>query len=906
MAIRVADDFNRANSATLGTSSSGHTWTNGASTTIGVIDNQAYMSGAVTGDGVWYLSTGTDFSDVRVEATIATLQDDPTDTDGWGLRFRRADENNWWEFGTNTLDTTYVLRKMVAGDLFIVDEPGVERAPDDIIRVDCFDSVINCYVNQTLVASIVDTDLQANTHAGIRVSVGASETRLDNFSALQLTSSISLDNFPEYQVWVDWDNDGGLTLADFESEDSIEGFTGFGSIAPVLEVSREQVKSGNQSMKVTWANWNLLQFDTAGHGFDQGKFGGDEFVNPPISFKFNQAGQGFDDGAFAVTRVEANPTVVTPGFKDVVPNLIVGRVYDVKCWIWIPTGSTAMTFGIEGIGTVTSTLNDVWEELSFTYTATATSHNVIFSPTTSNPDEGDIAFVDQIVNLGAFEDITCYVVGDSINFKFGRDQARSLASIAPGEVELELDNSTQIFSPDNPGSVLAGYLAPGKPMLIRVNYNNQTTNLFHGFIDNYTLHPDPEDQSVTMTCMDVLQWVANTDVTTALYPTIQTGEAINVILDTIGWPAEKRDIDQGATTVRWWWLEAANGIDAIQDLVSSEGIPASCYVDPFGNLVFRSRHHRQLRNQSRAIQAYIRSCNEFDEPAFSGPITYDIGWKDIINRVEVEIEERIPEPFGEVYTSNDPIEIPAGETYTHRFKTSNPFYGAVTPSVADETIELGGGSGQPSSVNLSVDAGQSGAITITAGASVVRIKKITLNAFQVTAPKTRKSFNEDTTSIETYGPQSTTSEFPWANLNDMDSIAQVILGQRSDRLPVVYIKLNNGHPIRISNMLKRQLSDRVHLVEYLQTFMNDDYFIEVIEHNIEAGGRKHTVTLGCEKAREQSVIEQDENPLPVFTFDVAGQGFDDGYFVEGGEGFTLTDNLFILDESLLDQDGLGF
>jgi hypothetical protein len=148
--------------------------------------------------------------------------------------------------------------------------------------------------------------------------------------------------------------------------------------------------------------------------------------------------------------------------------------------------------------------------------------------------------------------------------------------------------------------------------------------------------------------------------------------------------------------------------------------------------------------------------------------------------------------------------------------------------------------------------------------------------------------------------------FGQVNYNDMDMISQVLLGQRAERLPVVNIDLNNGHPIRISHMLNRHLSDRIHLVEMEQTFMNDDYFIEVLEHKISNNGNSHVLTIGCEKARDQLAVSDEEDGPPIFTFDVDGQGFDDGYFSPQGSGFTLANTLFILDESPLGEDGLGF
>ncbi len=886
--------------------------------TIGVVNGVAMYTGDGINDGIAYLDVGgLDYSNTRLQLHILAVEESTSDPSGIALRFRRSDESNYWEFGMSQTSTEYVLTKRVAGIDFTVSEPNLTRGAGDIIRVECYEQRINCFVNETMVISVEDTDLQSNQQVGMRFSAGCIDSAADNIYAVVLEDDIRqyLTYYPTYEFFVDWDQDGGLNIGDFET--TTDSWVPFGSQLPAIAISDEFVRSGSKSLEIDWIKWAPFQFDVSGHGFDQGTFGGPEYENPPNPFKFNQAGQGFDDGRFAVTKVDNSPTTieanfVTPGVSKTMTKLVAGRSYTLRTWVYTPEFGTHTTIGIQGIsGGATSTLWNQWQELTYTYVATATEHVIVIYAVDTNPSHESITYIDQVMNIGAYEDISCYVIGDrnDINFRYGRDQERSLASIAPGDVQIELDNKTQIFSPDNPGSVLAGYLSPGKPVMIRASYNNQAVNMFHGFVDNYTLHPDPENQSVTMTAMDVLQYLANAKVTTGLYPSIQTGEAINLILDAVDWPQDKRDVDQGATTVRWWWVDDTEGLEAVQDLVQAEGLPANAYVDAFGNFVFRSRHHRFLKTASKAVQGFFRSCAEFDEPNFSGPITYDIGWKDIINQVKVEIEERGAEQLDSVWEQAELVSILPGETYTLNVKTSNPFFGAILPSVANKDIELKTGSGDLASVNMSRDNGASTTITLTAGATAVTVGKVNLRAFSVPILRTRKVIQEDSESVILYGPQTASNNFGSVGYNDMDMIAQVLLGQRAERLPVVNIKLNNGHPIRISHILNRQLSDRIHLYEMLQTFMDDDYFIEVLEHEISNTGNTHVLSIGCEKARDQLVVDEEAEGPPIFTFDVTGQGFDDGYFSPEGTGFTLANSLFILDQSVLgvtDGDGLGF
>ncbi len=898
--------------------------------TIGVVNGVAMYTGDGSADGIAYLDLGgLDYSNARIQMRVVATEVDDDDFSGVAIRFRRSDESNYWEFGMSRTGLDYQLTKVVAGDLYYVSRPGATRADGDLLRVETFEDRINCYLNETLIISVSDTELQDNQTVGMRFAATCTDSAVDDFSALQLEDDfrVNMTSNITYQVLVDWDDDGGLSIGEFEVESNIlEWDTTIGSRPVTLEQSQEFVHSGFHSMKGTFTEWNLFQFDVPGHGFDQGQFGDEGYANIPPPFKFAQAGQGFDDGRFATNHTETSPDLITPKARRAIDNLVIGRTYELHGWFWVPEFGTHIGLSIEGIDPpVYTTEYNKWQELVFTYTATAESHVVVLQPQDANPSTGDTFFVDEILNMGDYEDITCWVLGaDSpLNFREGRDTARSLASISPSEIQFDCVNSVEnshMFSPDNTGSPLYGYLEPGKAVVIRCFYDNQAASIFHGFVDDYTLQPNPGDKFVEFSCMDALQYLANATISTEMYPSIRTGEAVNVILDTINWPATKRDIDPGATTIRWWHEDDNDGLTAIQNLVASEGLPAISFVDEFGNFIFRDRHHRQLQTRSKGIQTIFHPDPNFDEPLFSAPMEFSIGWKDIINQVSIEVSDRAPGELDTVWDSDDIIVIDPGQTHTIDIKASTPFYNAqaltsgyedVTDFDADigKDITLKTGSGTLASVNLSRTSGSSAKLDLKAGGTTVTISRLKLRGYPVNdVDNPIKITQEDSESVQKYGPKGVTSEFPWTCKNDMEAIAQIVLGHRATRLPIVNIDINNGHPVRISNIMKRQLSDRIHISEMLDTFTNDDYFIEVIEHTINNNGANHVMTIGCEKAREQKPVneEEQEETLPVFTFDVAGKGFNDGYFLDGGTGLQLTNNLFILDQSRLDEDGLGY
>jgi hypothetical protein len=115
----------------------------------------------------------------------------------------------------------------------------------------------------------------------------------------------------------------------------------------------------------------------------------------------------------------------------------------------------------------------------------------------------------------------------------------------------------------------------------------------------------------------------------------------------------------------------------------------------------------------------------------------------------------------------------------------------------------------------------------------------------------------------------------WANVYDALAILQLIIGKRAERLPTISVTMRGAaNSVRLNQCLTRNLSDRVHVVEG-QTGLDADCFIEQISHAIGQGGAEHVTTFGLEKI--PAVVTN------VFTFDVAGQGFDQGLFAQVGQ-----------------------
>lgn len=668
--------------------------------------------------------------------------------------------------------------------------------------------------------------------------------------------------FAQYRVFIDWDNDGGTLLSDFEinTDEWIED----GGIPPTIERSNAQVFSGNYSLLITWPNFNPFQFDTAGRGFSQGRFG--------------------PEAASGSSLERCNV------LKEL-DNFIVGREYVVTANVYVPTGSPSVEFSVDSLDTATSSLNDNWQELVLSFTATDTTHTLKLQPTV-DPASGGTAYLDYVFRIGSDEEITQRVLASRtpLTFKYGRDQIRSLSAVSPGQLDFEVDNQSRDYSPDNPMSPIAGFLAPGRETLVTAEYNDKSYPLFRGFLDDYEIFPGPLQRSVGFTALDLLASMESFQLSTEVYDVLRTGEAINIILDAVGWPEDRRDIDPGATTVRWWSEEGISALEGVDRLVRSEGLPSLAYISPFGSFVFRDRHHRLIRDRSLNVQANWDG-EDGPEPQISEPFTYDIGWKDLFNVFHVSTDEIKPDNTQVVWDNTTTVVLSSGETQSFIMQFDNPVVEAITPvNGTDYIISLG-----TVSVELSRTSGSTIEAFITAVGGPATITFFQLRAKPIIPIRTYQIIVKDPASIDQHGEKVYNEDMPWAGKNDLSAIADIIIGHRAERLPTIQITINNGTDERLTEILTRELSDRVHVIEP-ETFTNHDYYVESVQHTIAQAGQSHVALFGTERVKEQAAN--------VFTFDDPARGFNDGVF--GIVGLSDPTNIFILGQSNLGEGFLGY
>jgi hypothetical protein len=481
----------------------------------------------------------------------------------------------------------------------------------------------------------------------------------------------------------------------------------------------------------------------------------------------------------------------------------------------------------------------------------------------------------------------------AVSAEYGRDQSTALAPTVSGRGNVTLDNRDRRFSPRNVSSPLYGKVKPSRPVRITrttptpgtpasfgdvygdiyfdtyggtsgvVTDSATTFTLFVGYTDDSPINPDVDSRTVTLSLIDGLARLRGQAITTPLYRGVRSGQAINYILDACGWPAALRDIDPGGSIFPWWWEDNTDALTAIDKVLRSEGPPALLTMGPLGEVIFRDRHHRLIRPNSITSQSTWRGDGPL-EPVMQRPFTYDEAWRNIVNTATVNVESKALGPVEVIWSSDAVINLSDGETKLITASTSSPFYGAIVPVTGTDYTGTG-----VIETSLLRTSGASATIVVKAVGGPAKIATMQLRAQPLVTQYTQQVSASDSESVDEYGPRAMPDDMPWVGVEDAKAVTSAVVGLRSQPLPIVSARFVIGkNNAKAAQLLSRDLSDRVHIIES-ETSLDHDFYIESIRHEL-TGEDDHAITFGLEAV--PTTIS------PVFRFDVSGQGFNQGKF----------------------------
>ena len=179
-------------------------------------------------------------------------------------------------------------------------------------------------------------------------------------------------------------------------------------------------------------------------------------------------------------------------------------------------------------------------------------------------------------------DVTEYV----LSFQVGRGKSIELDRFTAGGASVSFNNATRAFDPTYQDSPFYGQIKPKRRLRVSIDDIIQ----FDGTIDDWDIQYELGGYSVAVAkAVDATQVLTNVTLNDFFPDEELTGARVGAVLDAISWSADKRDIDNGSTTVVGDLVaDNTNSFQYLQQVAQSE--PGDLFVSRDGKVKFTDRN----------------------------------------------------------------------------------------------------------------------------------------------------------------------------------------------------------------------------------------------------------------------------------------------------------------------------
>ena len=182
-----------------------------------------------------------------------------------------------------------------------------------------------------------------------------------------------------------------------------------------------------------------------------------------------------------------------------------------------------------------------------------------------------------------FYDVSEFVRSVSVS----RGKSRQLDRFTAGNANIELNNNSRTFDPQNLSSPFYGQIIPKRTIKVATG----GSAVFYGVVDDWNLNYDLSGLSVTTAdCVDGFTLLAQRALSAHTATSELSGARINAVLDRadVDWPTDLRDIDAGAQLLQADVVDdGANALEYLQLITDTES--GSIFIGKDGDLVFKDR-----------------------------------------------------------------------------------------------------------------------------------------------------------------------------------------------------------------------------------------------------------------------------------------------------------------------------
>lgn len=138
------------------------------------------------------------------------------------------------------------------------------------------------------------------------------------------------------------------------------------------------------------------------------------------------------------------------------------------------------------------------------------------------------------------------IVTDTRAVDINRGRSSVQSTFSAGTATIVLDNSGGEYDPNNSTATHAGDLNIGTPVRIRATHSVTTYTLFYGHVSNWPLtFQQPNESRVFIEVIESAALLRTYHLEAQAYSLESTDTRIGNILDDVGWPAARRNLDTG-------------------------------------------------------------------------------------------------------------------------------------------------------------------------------------------------------------------------------------------------------------------------------------------------------------------------------------------------------------------------
>jgi len=289
------------------------------------------------------------------------------------------------------------------------------------------------------------------------------------------------------------------------------------------------------------------------------------------------------------------------------------------------------------------------------------------------------------------DQVSEYILTSGIDVIRGRDNkinpgGDGFGKMPVGVCTLKLRNDTGIYNAYNAASSLYPNVAPEKKFKLdyQKGYSGDRLPVFTGYISNIEPQKINGIDSVIISGEDGMRRLRDENANIALTEGIGTGDAIEDILDYIGWD-DSTSLEEGADTIDYWWISQKNAANAVHELAVSE--MGEFFIAKDGTATYYGRHH--------VYEADVTLTGEDVSP---NPMVRQ-PWEVIKHKVNLKIYPKKVQATDDLWRLQDIPAISAGEslelwgnyTYDNRYVAAKNILCQATTDYTANTISGGGG-----------------------------------------------------------------------------------------------------------------------------------------------------------------------------------------------------------------------